>query len=86
MFVGSGVFEVPEKFHEYDLALKALTWTFVDADELEGVPPELIKKKSRFFVIFTTSPAKERWSRLGKSTSAVKAIMNPWTEKEILHA
>ena len=56
LFVGSGVFKVPKKFHEDDLALKALTWTFVDADEVERVPLQLIKKHSSFFVIFTTSP------------------------------
>ena len=33
LFVRIGVFKVPEKFHEDNWVLKALTWTFVDVDE-----------------------------------------------------
>ncbi len=44
-------------------------WTLVDSDEAgEGVPHRFVTHETRHFVIYSTSPSKERWSRLHKSS------------------
>jgi hypothetical protein len=83
LFVPEGVYEAPDDFSPSDF--KTLPWTFVDSDEASnGVPEHLVTHGSRLFVIYATSPAKNRWSRLEKTLRSVtEVIMNPWTRAEI---
>jgi hypothetical protein len=82
LFVEDGVYRIRADFQ---LAhYKRVLWTLVDTDESStGVPEEFVRPYTSLFVIYTTSPANERWSRLGKTTSNAVIIMNPWTRKEI---
>jgi hypothetical protein len=76
---------MPDNFQKAEF--KTFVWTLVDSDEAkEGVPPYLVPHGTRLSVIYTTSPRKERWSRLHKTTRDVRVIMNPWTRKEIFRA
>jgi len=85
LFVEEGVFIVPQNFPSYDL--KVRVWTLVDSDNHpEGVPPRLIDKRTRHFIIFTTSPQSRRWKALSKSTRTSVFYMNPWSRREILNA
>ena len=85
LFVDAGVFAVPDRFPCSQF--NPFIWTLVDSDEVEdGVPTFLVQKGSMHFVIFTTSPRRKRWSRLHKTTSFARVIMNPWTINEILQA
>jgi len=43
----------------------------------------LVTPGTRLYVIYVTSPRKERWSRIGKTAQDVTIIMNPWSRKEI---
>jgi hypothetical protein len=80
--VEEGVYEAPS---DYDPTLfETFIWTLVDSDEAnDGVPSRLVTHGTRHFVIYTTSPRKERWSRLHKTTRAVTIVMRPWTKGEI---
>lgn len=52
----------PSGFQE--AVFQPFVWTLVDLDECkEGVPPHLVGRLMRLFVIYTTSPRNERWSR-----------------------
>jgi hypothetical protein len=56
----------------------------VDSDEnKEGVPPHLIPHGMLLFVIYVTSPAEDRWSRMNKTMWRVVIIMNLWGREEI---
>ena len=56
----------------------------MDSDESkDGASPRLLTPGTRLYVIYVTSPRKERWSRIGKTTRDVTIIMNPWSKKEI---
>ena len=61
-------------------------WTLVDCDEAQGVPESLVPHGTQLFVIFSTTPSRDRWSRLHKTVRPITAIMNPWKRKEILRA
>src|SRR5271154_347405 len=81
LFVEEGVYKVPDRFH----AFKVFVWTLVDSDEAQdGVPGYLVMQDTSHFVIYTTSPSKDRWSRLHKTVRTEIVIMNPWKRKEIL--
>ncbi|KAF8340042.1 hypothetical protein F5887DRAFT_1160464 [Amanita rubescens] len=41
---------------------------------------------TRHFLIYSTSPSRDRWSRLHKTVRTVIVIMNPWKLKEMLRA
>src|SRR5258707_5261996 len=85
LFVDTGVFEVPINFPCSQF--EPFIWTLVDSDEgHDGVPKFLVLQGTMQFVIFTTSPRLQRWSRLHKTTDFTRAIMNPWTINEILQA
>lgn len=76
-----GVYEVPDKFHDF----KAFVWTFVDSDEAkDGAPENLVMHHTRHFVIYCTPPTQDRWARLHKTVLSHILIMNPWKSKEIL--
>ena len=52
-----------------------VVWTLVDSDESNsGVPGNLVQRNRRFFVIYATSPAKGRWSRMPKTTSCIVVV------------
>ncbi|EDR06022.1 uncharacterized protein LACBIDRAFT_294749 [Laccaria bicolor S238N-H82] len=85
MFAEDGVYEMPADFQRANL--KSYIWTLVDSDEApDGVPPYLVPHRTPLFVIFSTSPRDDRWSRLHKTVRPMVAIMNPWKRKEILRA
>ncbi|KAH9993983.1 hypothetical protein BJV77DRAFT_1066973 [Russula vinacea] len=71
----------------YDSTPYMVVWTLVDSDESNsGVPGNLVQRNRRFFVIYATSPAKGRWSRMPKTTSCIVVVMNPWSRGEIHRA
>ncbi|KAF8627245.1 hypothetical protein AX15_004464 [Amanita polypyramis BW_CC] len=82
LFVEEGVYEVPDKFHDFEV----FVWTLVDSDasDKDRVPKNLVMPGTRHFVIYCTSPNEDRWSRLHKTVHDDIFIMNPWKSKEIL--
>jgi hypothetical protein len=85
LFVEEGVYESPPDFKLF--WLKFITWTMVDSDESQaGIPTDLIPHDTTLFVIFVTSPARNRWSRMEKTVQPLVVVMNPWTRKEIYQA
>jgi len=85
LFVEEGVYEMPADFQTTEL--KPFIWTLVDSDEApEAVPPYLVPHSTPLFVIFSTSPRRDRWSCLHKTVRPKHVIMNPWKRKEILRA
>lgn len=83
LFVEEGVYEVPRGFKPS--RFQVFVWTLVDSDEaVDGVPPHLVPHGTHHFVIYSTFPRKERWSRLHKTVRTVTVVMNPWMRKEIL--
>ena len=83
LFVEEGVYVLPDKFGASDFQF--WVWTLVDSDEAgEGVPHRFVGHETRHFAIYSTSPSKERWSRLHKTVRNQVFIMNPWKREEIL--
>jgi len=81
LFVEEGVYQVPDEFYNF----KFFVWTLVDSDfSKDGVPENLVMRNTRHFVIYCTSPNRDRWSRLHKTVRDHTFIMNPWKSKEIL--
>lgn len=67
---------------------KTMIWTLIDSDNSPSgsIPGEFIFHQTPFFLVFTTSPTEERWSRLHKTVSVRVIVMNPWTRSEIRQA
>jgi hypothetical protein len=85
LFVNEGVYKLPDDWSHDEFL--CFVWTLVDSDQCqEGVPPKLIPHGTLLFVIYATSPAVERWSRMNKTTRRVVVIMNPWGRKEMKRA
>jgi hypothetical protein len=85
LFVEDGVYRLRGNFQLADY--KKVLWTLVDSDEsLTGIPDEFVTQNTPFFVVYATSPARERWSRLKKTTFNAVIIMNPWSRGEIHRA
>jgi hypothetical protein len=85
MFVEEGVYDMGTDYNMADFNM--FVWTLVDSDEAEsGVPESLVPQDTLFSVIYTTYPAKRRWSRLHKTTSNIVIVMNPWSRSEIHRA
>jgi hypothetical protein len=85
LFVEEGVYAMPADFQQAEF--HTILWTLVDSDESkEGVPPYLVMHDTSLFVIYATSPAKERWGRLIKTVRPTRVIMNPWTRGEMYRA
>jgi hypothetical protein len=85
LFVEEGVYEVPAGFKPS--YFKTFVWTLVDSDSSkEGPPPLLIDHGTHLYVIYVTSPDKQRWSRMEKTMSRVVVVMDPWTKEEIRYA
>jgi hypothetical protein len=64
---------------------KSTIWTLIDSDHSSG-PDDFVGQGAPFFIIFATSPNKDRWSRFHKSFSLKVIVMNPWTRDEIHQA
>lgn len=85
LFLKEGVFVAPPDFPSS--YFRIFVWTLVDSDEnKEGAPPRLLTPGTRLYVIYVTSPRKERWARMNKTVRDVRIIMNPWRRKEINNA
>ena len=81
--MNEGVYQVPKSFDND--RFEPFVWTLVDSDHAkEGLPSHLVEQGTRHFVIYCTSPHKDRWSRLHKTVRQRTVIMNPWKIKEIL--
>jgi hypothetical protein len=63
-------------------------WTLIDSDESDTcIPPAFVQRNRPFFVIYTLSPAEERWAHVHGSVSFPKVVvMNPWSRSEIYRA
>jgi hypothetical protein len=86
LFVESGVYTLPKNF---ELAVfPEVIWVFVDSDgNKEGIPAHLtVHNASNLFIVYTTSPSKQRWSNIRNVVSCKEFMMNPWTRKEIHRA
>jgi len=82
LFVEEGVYQMPTDFE-----IQGFVWTLVDSDSSsEGVLAHLADHGTRHFIIYSTAPCKERWSRLHKTMRVTVVIMNPWTRAEIVRA
>jgi len=85
IFVDDGVYKVAPDFHVNEF--KIFVWTLVDADQAQdGVPPELVRNRTRLFVFYASPPNSERWKRLHKTVDDITLFMNPWTWREMLRA
>jgi hypothetical protein len=84
MFVEEGVYDMGTDY--LSAKYKTFIWTLVDSDESKEVPENLMPLSTPFSVIYTTFPAKERWSRMHKTTSNAVVLMNPWSRSEIHRA
>ena len=59
-------------------------WAFIDADERPtGVPEQLAGHTTNLYIIFTTSPHRQSWMSLRKTTSCAVIIMNTWFLEDI---
>ena len=77
-----GVYRMPTYFE-----IQGFVWTLVDSDSSsEGALPHLADHGTRHFIIYSTAPRRERWSRLHKTMRVTVVIMNPWTRAEIVRA
>jgi hypothetical protein len=85
IFVEEGVYQMGIYFQA--ALYKTLVWTLIDSDGSQsGVPEELVAHNTRFFVIYASSPASGRWSRLEKTVQPMVIVMNPWTRNGIHQA
>ncbi|KAH9180784.1 hypothetical protein EDB89DRAFT_1921070, partial [Lactarius sanguifluus] len=84
LFVAEGVYDLKDT---PSTRFKTRVWTLIDADEDgNGIPPHLAVRLTKHFLIFTTSPQRHRWNRLGKTKQRTVVIMNPWTRAELSKA
>ena len=82
LFIEDGVYTMLPGFLQ--CSFKAVVWTLADSDqEISGPPGDLMAHGTPFYVIFVTSPVKQRWARMDKTTRRTIAVMNPWTKAEI---
>ncbi|KAF8506812.1 hypothetical protein F5888DRAFT_1798045 [Russula emetica] len=81
LFVEDGVFErLVDHVSGGDFV--PFLWAFVDADGRSGVPDNLAHE-TNLYIIFTTSPKRDRWKSLTKKTNYAVIIMNTWSLEEI---
>jgi hypothetical protein len=86
LFVEDGVFRCPEDFSP-DIFRQGGLWVLVNTDgSMAGVPAILAESESKVNTIFTSSPWRERWKGLLKTTMCSQLIMNPWSWDEIYQA
>ncbi len=84
LFVNEGVYRLPDDWGHEDF--RCIVWALVDSDQSKELPPSLIPHGSSLFVVFVTSPQRDRWSNMHKTTRNLRIIMNPWGRKEIKRA
>jgi hypothetical protein len=85
LFVEEGVYQKPDNF--LPSYFKTIIWTLVDSDvAVNGVPEHLATHDTHHYVVYVTSPAKDRWSRMDKTMNPIVVVMNPWTKKEMHYA
>lgn len=84
LFVEDGVYLAPTDHPSTEFRTRV--WTLVDADEGDRVPEALAVQDTKHMIIFASSPNKDRWKGLTKTTAIAIAIMNPWTRREISEA
>jgi len=85
LYVEDGVFEQPvERVRPRVFA--PYLWAFVDADARPTGIPEHLVYHTNLYIMFTTSPNRDRWKRLAKYTSCMVIIMNTWSLEEIRQA
>jgi hypothetical protein len=82
LFVNEGVYWIASDFQWRHF--KTTVWTLVDSNQAEEGVPHNLGLGMTLYVIYTTSPYRERWSRLHKTMRDITVVMNPWTRKEIL--
>jgi hypothetical protein len=82
LFVEDGVFQQDvNSVSANDFA--PFLWAIIDADgHLPGVHEKLLCD-TNLYIIFTTSPKRDRWKPLTKYTNCAVIIMNPWFLEEI---
>ena len=78
LFIEDGVYMMLPNFLQ--CIFKAVVWTLADSDQ---TPVDLLTHDTCLYVIFVTSPVKQRWARMDKTTRRTIAVMNPWTKAEI---
>jgi hypothetical protein len=61
-------------------------WAFIDADGLSTGIPEKLVYETNLYIMFTSSPKRDRWKPLTKCTDCVEIIMNTWSVEEIRQA
>ncbi len=84
LFFDGGVYNMGSQF--LTDGYKSTVWTLIDSDEDEFVLEKFVPHFTPFFVIYAASPARDRWSRLHKTTKQVVVVMNPWTRSEMHRA
>jgi hypothetical protein len=84
LFVDEAAYELPERFPTH--AFKSPIRTLVDSEEFDQSPGALVPHHARHFVIFTTSPARSRYSRLHKTVRTCVIHINPWSRWEVHQA
>jgi hypothetical protein len=67
LFFEDAVYILPNDFPRQ--GFKSRIRTLVDSDAADRIPGHLLDHGTYHFVIFSTSPHKERWSRLSKTSS-----------------
>jgi hypothetical protein len=73
IFVDDGVYKMAPDFHVNEF--KIFVWTLVDSDQApDGVPPELVRNRTRLFVLYASSPNK---STVGNA-SIRPWMISPW--------
>lgn len=79
LFAEDGVFLAPSD--RTSTHFKTFIWTLADSDD--SFPRHLAYHDTRHFLLYTSSPHRERWSPLKEIAHMTVAIMNPWTREEI---
>jgi hypothetical protein len=65
IFVDNGVYKMAADFHVNEF--KIFVWTLGDSDQAkDGIPPELVRNRTRLFVLYASSSNKQRWKRFHK--------------------
>jgi hypothetical protein len=58
-------------------------WAFIDADARPTGVLERLVGNTNLYIMFTTSPKRQRWKTLSNCTKCAVIIMNPWSLEEI---
>ena len=56
---------------------------FIDADARSTSVPEKLVYDTNLYIMYTTSPERDRWKSLTKCTKCAVIIMNTWFLEEI---